>query len=85
VDTCAFYNIPCGVYGSVNSWTGIFGTTEFVYGNDMPIWYPHYDNNTAYYDFKPFGGWTAPHAKQYLGDNYLCDTKVDADYAEVEF
>lgn len=26
----------------------------------LPLWYPHYDNNPSFSDFQSFGGWTTP-------------------------
>lgn len=34
--------------------------------------YAHYDNKQTFSDFAPFGGWTVPYAKQYMGDVYDC-------------
>jgi hypothetical protein len=34
--------------------------------------YAHYDNNPSFSDFKAFGGWSSPHAKQYAGDVTSC-------------
>jgi hypothetical protein len=84
-DSCETYKVPCGVYSSTNEWTTIFGSTSFVYGNDLPLWYPHYDNNPSFSDFKSFGGWTTPHAKQYAGDATVCGSDADKNYSEVEF
>jgi hypothetical protein len=32
---------------------------------DHPLWYAHYDGVQNFSDFKPFGGWTKPYAKQF--------------------
>jgi hypothetical protein len=75
VDACSSYSssgIACGVYASASQWSAIFGTTSFVYRNDLLLWYPHYDNLAAFSDFKTFGGWTTPHAKQYQGTTTYC-------------
>lgn len=34
--------------------------------------YAHYDNNPTFSDFVPFGGWSKPAIKQYVGDATLC-------------
>ena len=73
------------MYSSSNEWNTIFGSTSFVYGNELPLWYAHYDNKPDFSDFKSFGGWTTPHVKQYQGDVQLCSTEVDRNYAATEF
>jgi hypothetical protein len=37
-DSCGFYGIRCGVYSSTVQWQAIFGSSSFVYGNELPIW-----------------------------------------------
>ena len=44
------------------------------------IRYPHFDNNPSFSDFKPFGGFTEPYIKQYMGVTDMCNTNVDLDY-----
>lgn len=34
--------------------------------------YAHYDGKATFSDFSSFGGWSAPHAKQYNGDVTVC-------------
>lgn len=84
-DSCKTYGVRCGVYSSKSQWSAIFGSTSFVYGNDLPLWYAHYDNSPSFSDFAAFGGWTTPHAKQYAGDVTQCSMDVDKNYASVEF
>jgi len=67
VDACTTYGVSCGVYSSASQWSAIFGSTSFVYGNNLQLWYAHYDNIPSFYDFSSFGGWTSPYAKQYGG------------------
>lgn len=62
----------CGVYSSSSQWSAIFGSTSYSYGSNLPLWYAHYDNSASFSDFKAFGGWTSPHAKQYAGDVTQC-------------
>ena len=69
VDACTANKLVCGVYSSASQWNAIFGST-FVYGNDMPLWYAHYDNTPAFSDFQRFGGWAAPTIKQV--NTFLC-------------
>jgi len=84
-DSCATYGVRCGVYSSYYQWQGIFGSTSFKYGNELPLWYAHYDNSASFSDFSSFGGWTSPHAKQYQGDVTLCSMGVDRDYSSGSF
>lgn len=44
------------------------------------LWYAHYDNSASFSDFSPFGGWTKPAIKQYVGDTTLCGAGVDKNY-----
>jgi len=37
-DSCSS-NARCGIYSSYYQWEDIFGSTSFVYGNDLPLWY----------------------------------------------
>ncbi len=64
VDACkATTGVSCGIYTNYNNWLELFGSTSFIYGNDLPLWYAHYDNLAAFTDFSPFGGWTKPWGK----------------------
>lgn len=81
VDACKSSGYSCGVYSSSSQWSAIFGSTSFSYGASLPLWYAHYDNVASFSDFKAFGGWTTPHAKQYAGDVTLCSFGVDKNYS----
>lgn len=81
VDACKSLGVTCGVYSSSSQWSAIFGSTSYVYGNSLPLWYAHYDNNPSFSDFSSFGGWSSPHAKQYAGDVTLCSFGVDKNYS----
>lgn len=81
VDSCSTYGITCGIYASASQWNAIFGSTSYVYGNFLPLWYPHYDNNPSFSDFSSFGGWTTPYAKQYWNTNTYCSQGVDLNWA----
>jgi hypothetical protein len=63
VDACNKSGHKCGVYASASQWSAIFGSLSFVYGNNLPLWYAHYDKNPSFSDFKTFGGWKTPWAK----------------------
>jgi hypothetical protein len=81
VDSCHTLSVTCGIYASSSQWSSIFGSTSYVYGNYLPLWYPHYDNNPSFSDFSSFGGWTTPYAKQYYNTNTVCDQGVDKNWA----
>jgi len=81
VDACKTYGIRCGVYSSASQWSSIFGSTSYSYGNTLPLWYAHYDNNPSFSDYSAFGGWSSPHAKQYSGDVTQCSMGVDKNYS----
>jgi len=75
--------LTVGVYASKNSWTPIMGSSTV--GSSFPLWYPHYDNNPSFSDFKPFNGWTRPYMKQYEGDGTLCGVGVDLSWQPSSF
>jgi len=81
VDACKNSGYKCGVYTSASQWSAIFGSTSYSYGSNLPLWYAHYDGVAAFSDFKAFGGWTSPFAKQYQGDVTLCSFGVDRNYS----
>jgi hypothetical protein len=47
---------------------------------NIPLWYPHYDNNPSFTDYIPFAGWKIPAIKQYLGTSSLCGAGVDRNW-----
>jgi hypothetical protein len=81
VDACKNKSSKCGIYASASQWSSIFGSTSYKYGNDLPLWYAHYDGNANFDDFSSFGGWTTPHAKQFAGTTSTCSMSVDKNYA----
>lgn len=81
VDACKSKSPKCGVYSSSSQWSALFGSTSYSYGSGLPLWYAHYDGSASFDDFKAFGGWTSPHAKQYAGTTTVCSTGVDKNYA----
>ena len=70
-----------GVYASAYMWGQIMGGQKACAGlSSHPLWYAHYDKNPSFSDFSPFGGWTKPFMKQYIGDTTLCGAGVDYNY-----
>eukprot|EP01035_Chromulina_nebulosa_P017909 gene17909-23529_t len=76
-----YQNLVDSFYSSSSQWSSIFGSTSYSYGSSLSLWYAHYDSLAAFSDFSAFGGWTSPHAKQYIGDATLCSVGVDKNYA----
>ena len=72
----------CGVYASYYQWEAIFGSASWSYGvsTTPQVWYAHYDNLASFSDFKSFGGWSKPWAKQYKGTSTVCSFSVDLNY-----
>ncbi|GAM23692.1 hypothetical protein SAMD00019534_068670 [Acytostelium subglobosum LB1] len=70
--------VKVGVYTSASQWEPIMGSWDG--GKALPLWYAHYDNSPSFSDFSSFGGWTKPHAKQYVGSTTVCGLGVDLDY-----
>ena len=69
-----------GVYSSYYEWTSLFGDVNYSPAADLPLWYADYDGVPSFADFKPFGGWHAPHVKQFKGDIETCGQNVDLDW-----
>jgi hypothetical protein len=57
--------------GSARACTGL---------RNVPLWYAHYDGRDTFADFTPFGGWTKPNMKQYIGDTTMCGAGVDLSF-----
>jgi len=68
-----------GVYTSASQWNPIMGS-NYHGGKSFPLWYAHYDNNPSFSDFKEFGGWTKPYAKQYSDKGNKCGVSYDINY-----
>ena len=85
VDACRTQAKSCGIYASASQWTALFGSTSYVYGNDLPLWYAHYDSLAAFSDYSSFGGWVTPHAKQFKGTTTDCNMSVDENWSSATF
>lgn len=68
-----------GIYSSLYTWNEIFGT-GYTKGGNYPLWYAHYDNWASFGDFRPFGGFSRPTIKQYIGDTVRCGGGVDINF-----
>jgi GH25 family lysozyme M1 (1,4-beta-N-acetylmuramidase) len=67
-----------GIYTSASQWIPIMG--DWTGGKHYPLWYAHYDDNPSFSDFRPFGGWSKPDMKQYVGDATVCGADIDKDW-----
>jgi GH25 family lysozyme M1 (1,4-beta-N-acetylmuramidase) len=67
-----------GVYTSASQWGPIMG--NWAGASAYPLWYAHYDYNPSFSDFAPFGGWSKPSIKQYVGDATVCGAGVDKNW-----
>lgn len=72
-----------GVYTNLNGWTQIMCGAKFSHA--PPLWYAHYDNNPSFSDFKPFGSWTTPFAKQFAGNENHCGVSYDGNWTPNDF
>lgn len=72
--------IRVGIYTSKSHWISIMNNiTKFSL--DSPLWYPHYDNNKSFNDFRAFGGWRQPLVKQFIGDVKECGVILDRNFS----
>jgi hypothetical protein len=81
VDACASLGLVCGVYSNRNEWSGIFGSPDFSYGANLPLWYAHYDGTPTFDDFSPFGGWGHPTIKQFNDQGAKCGVSYDINWS----
>ena len=62
VDTGKSLGISDGIYSIWSSWSEIVGNWDYPASQGLPVWYPHYDNNPSFSDFRTFGGAKLPYA-----------------------
>jgi GH25 family lysozyme M1 (1,4-beta-N-acetylmuramidase) len=67
-----------GIYTSASQWGPIMG--GWTGASQFPLWYAHYDDNPSFSDFVPFGGWSSPNIKQFVGDATVCGMGVDENW-----
>jgi GH25 family lysozyme M1 (1,4-beta-N-acetylmuramidase) len=70
--------IRWGIYTSRSQWEPITGNTA-QFGAPA-LWYAHYDGNPSFSDFAPFGGWSRPSIKQYVGNAQVCGAGIDKNF-----
>lgn len=70
--------VSAGIYTSYYNWESIVGLDyDYPSSIGLPLWYAHYDNSPSFSDFTPYGGWSEPAIKQYIGDATSCSASVD--------
>jgi hypothetical protein len=75
ISTAQGLGVNVGIYTSNSQWSPIMcGSSQF---SNIPLWYPHYDNNPSFSDWSSFGGWSSPNIKQYNGDGSSCGIGFD--------
>ena len=75
--------VAAGIYSNPSSWERIVGLKwNYPALAGLSIWYPHYDHDASYNDWRPFGGWGAPAIKQYADSALACGVTVDFNYFE---
>jgi len=81
MNEAAKLQIQTGVYTNLNEWTPIMGSS-YTGGSKLPLWYAAYQTppQENFDDYNPFGGWSAPAAKQYAGDAVLCGIDLDLNW-----
>ena len=71
-----------GIYASYYSWEEIVGLDyDYPAKKGLPLWYAHYDSHSSFSDFKPYGGWSHPTIKQFIGDTKVAGIGVDMNIA----
>lgn len=70
--------LTVGIYTSPYEWSLTINNNDFA---SYPLWYAEYDGQTSFCDFTPFGGWTAPAMKQFVGDQSNAGVGFDGNWA----
>jgi GH25 family lysozyme M1 (1,4-beta-N-acetylmuramidase) len=73
VEAAEALGLTVGIYTTQFQWSTIMGASCEQFAR-YPLWYAHYEDpqNASFSDFTPFGGWTQPSRKQFVG-NVTCD------------
>ena len=67
-----------GIYSSQYQWQSIMcSSSEFSH---YQLWYPHYDYNPSFSDWRAFSGWTKPAIKQFSDTTSVCGTQIDQNF-----
>ena len=77
VNACKANDLVCGVYSSASQWGPIFGSLDFTYGNNLPLWYADYDGVPSFDNWAHFGGWSGPTLKQFTDQGSKCGCSYD--------
>lgn len=71
--------VNVGTYASSYMWSSIMGDACTIAAS-TPLWYPHYDADPSFSDFKPFGGWATPAIKQFNDGPAVCGVGADHNF-----
>jgi GH25 family lysozyme M1 (1,4-beta-N-acetylmuramidase) len=76
----AQHGVVAGVYSNWVQWPAIFGS--FNVPSQVPLWYPHYDGQPTFNDFKPFGGFSRSDVviKQFSDKGAKCSSSYDINW-----
>jgi len=77
VDACtATEGITCGIQSCPDQWKYIVGSTSYSYSKSLslPLWYQSLNDVASFDDFKAFGGFTTPFAKEF-SKSYVCNAE----------
>jgi GH25 family lysozyme M1 (1,4-beta-N-acetylmuramidase) len=74
--------LTVGIYTSNFEWSTIMGADNVQLAS-YPLWYAAYQTppNPSFSDFTPFGGWTQPARKQFVGDETYDGVGYDGNWA----
>lgn len=78
-DEAVKHGKPVGIYSGIHSWKAIVGL-DWTVGSKFPLWWPHWDRRASFRNFRPYGGWKAPHIKQFDHDHKNCRVRYDLNY-----
>ncbi len=70
-----------GVYTNWREWDLVVGR-DWDGAAQYLLWYPYWNRDPSFKDFKPFGGWKKPYRKQLTMDTMYCGEKFLLDYQE---
>lgn len=73
------YNVA--MYSSAHEWQATVGS-DCKACADLSLWYAHYETppQANFNDFVPFGAFSHPSAKQYMGTHSVCGIDVDSSW-----
>ena len=70
--------VVVGIHTDMWSWHNIMRRETHEFAN-RKLWYTNHNGRQDSNDFRPFGGWREPNAKQYQGSAELCGDTINKD------